>query len=250
MQGLFKSSKLFLSKHASTILTCAGGAGVVVTSVMAAKATPKALALVKEANEKNEELTKFDYVIAALPAYIPAIVAGVSTIACIFGANVLNKRVQASLVSAYALLNSSYNDYRAKAVELYGDEADDKIKEGAAKDKYTGDRKLKDSDKQLFYDDYSGRYFESTIEDVLQAEYNLNRRMTQAGRAFLNDFYNELGLSETEYGNYLGWSAGQLMETHWSPCVMFGHFKFTFDDGLECTIITLESDPTHDFTEY
>ena len=66
----------------------------------------------------------------------------------------------------------------------------------------------------------------------------------------MNDFYNELGLSETEYGNYLGWSADQLKEMHWNPRVEFGHSKFTFDDGLECTIITLESDPTHDFTEY
>lgn len=250
MQGLFENAKLFLNKHASTILTCVGGVGVVATSVMAAKATPKALALAEAAKEKNEEFTKLDYVVAALPAYIPAIVTGVSTIACIFGANILNKRAQASLVSAYALLNSSYNDYRAKAVELYGDEADDKIKEGVAKDKHTGDGKLKDSDKQLFYDDYSGRYFESTIEDVLQAEYNLNRKVALTGGAFLNDFYNELGLSETEYGNYIGWSAGQLKEMHWNPRVEFSHSKFTFDDGLECTIITLESDPTHDFTEY
>ena len=250
MQGLFKSSKLFLSKHASTILTCVGGAGVIVTSVMAAKATPKALALVEEAKAKNEELTKLDYVIVALPAYIPAIATGVSTIACIFGANILNKRTQASLASAYALLNRSYNEYRAKVIELYGDDTNGKIKEGIAKDKYTGDGKLKDSDKQLFYDDYSGRYFESTIKDVLQAEYNLNREVAQNGGAFLNDFYNELGLPETEYGDYLGWSAGQLKEMHWNPRVEFGHSKFTFDDGLECTIITLESDPTYDFTEY
>ena len=250
MQGLFKSSKLFLSKHASTILTCAGGAGVVVTSVMAAKATLKALALVGEAKEKNDELTKFDYVVAAFPAYIPAIVMGVSTIACIFGANILNKRAQASLASAYALLNSSYNDYRAQAIKLYGDEADDKIKEGVAKDKCIGDGKLKNSGKQLFYDDYSGRYFESTIEDVLRAEYNMNRKVALSGGAFLNDFYNELDLSETEYGNYLGWSTGQLTEMYSNPCIKFGHSKFTFDDGLECTVITLESDPTHDFTEY
>ena len=250
MQGLFKSSKSFLSKHASTILTCVGGAGVVATSVMAAKETPKALALVKEAKKKNEVLTKFDYVAIALPAYIPAIVAGASTIACIFGANILNKRTQASLASAYALLNRSYNEYRAKAIELYGDDANNKIKEGIAKDKYEDDRKLQDNDKQLFYDDYSGRYFESTIKDVLQAEYNLNRKVALAGGAFLNDFYNELGLSETEYGNHLGWSAGQLTEMYWNPRIKFGHSKFAFDDGLECTIIALESDPTHDFTEY
>lgn len=223
---------------------------MVATSVMTAKATPKAIALVEAAKAENDELTKLDYVLVALPAYIPAIVTGVSTIACIFGANMLNKRKQAALASAYALLDSSYKDYRAKAIELYGDDANSKIKEGIAKDKYTGDDKPKDNDKQLFYDDYSGRYFESTMEDVLKAEYDLNKEVAQAGGAFLNDFYKSVGLPDTDYGEYLGWSSCQMMEMYWNPWVEFGHSKFTFDDGLECTIIELLSDPTHDFTEY
>lgn len=92
-------------RHTSTVLTCLGGIGVVATSIMAIKATPKALELIEEAKkEKGEELSKWETVKVAAPKYIPAMMTGVATIACIFGANVLNKRQQASLISAYASL--------------------------------------------------------------------------------------------------------------------------------------------------
>ncbi|MCG5029675.1 DUF6353 family protein, partial [[Ruminococcus] torques] len=52
---------------------------------------------------------------------------GVSTIACIFGANALNQKKQASLMSAYVMLNESYKQYRKSAKTVYGEDADDKI---------------------------------------------------------------------------------------------------------------------------
>ena len=115
MNHLLHHSKLFFKRNSSTILTCVGALGVVTTSVLAVKATPKALALIEAAKEeKGEELTPVETVQVAGPVYIPAIVTGVSTIACIFGANALNKRQQAALMSAYALLDSSYKEYKAK----------------------------------------------------------------------------------------------------------------------------------------
>ena len=46
--------QLFLRRNSSTILTCAGGVGVVATAVLTAKATPKAMRLLEEArNEKG-----------------------------------------------------------------------------------------------------------------------------------------------------------------------------------------------------
>ena len=107
--------KEFLRRNSSTILTCIGAVGVVATAVMAVKATPKALELIENAKEeKGEELTKIEVVKVAGPTYIPAIVTGVATVACIFGSNVLNKRSQASLMSAYALLDNSYKEYKKK----------------------------------------------------------------------------------------------------------------------------------------
>lgn len=93
MNNLLSKSKLFLKKNTSTILTCVGAAGVIATTVMAVQATPKALTLIKEEETiKGGDLTKLEKVKVAGPTYIPAAVTGVATIACIFGANVLNLR--------------------------------------------------------------------------------------------------------------------------------------------------------------
>ena len=151
----------FLKRNASTILTCVGAVGVVATSVMAVKATPKVLTLIEKAKEeKGEELTKWETVKIAAPAYIPTVLIGAGTIACIFGSNVISKRQQASLMSAYALLDSSYKEYKNKVDELYGEEAGQKVREEIAKDKYTGDDDILENDNvQQFFDFYSGRYF-------------------------------------------------------------------------------------------
>lgn len=155
-----------MSKTA-TILTCLGAAGVIATSVLTAKATPKALALIKESEEKKgEELTKIEAVKAAGPAYIPAILTGVSTIACVFGANILNKHHQATLAGAYALLDSSYKTYRSKTNALYGTSAGKEIKTEMAKD-VAEDNDIPDGER-LFFDYTSLRYFSARLDDVLQ----------------------------------------------------------------------------------
>ena len=134
--NLLSSSKLFLKRNSSTILTCIGAAGVIATSVLAVKATPKAMALLEQSEEeKGEKLTNMEKVQVAGPAYIPAAIVGASTIACIFGANALSKKTQASLMSAYALLDSSYKQYKNKVKELFGEDSDRNIRKGMAKDK-------------------------------------------------------------------------------------------------------------------
>lgn len=251
MNKLLNNAERFVKKNGSTILTCIGGIGVVATSVMAVKATPKALRLLEDAKEvKGEELTKMEKVRVAGPVYIPAALVGVSTIACIFGANILNKRSQASLMSAYALLDNSYKEYKNKVTELYGEEVDTKIRQEIAKDKYTGDEKPSDNDSVLFYDEFSGRYFNNTMENVLKAEYEINKRISEYAGAFLNEFYALAGIPVTDYGDYLGWSAGQMIDAYWTQWLDFSHEKVTLDDGLECVIITFGQEPIPDFDEY
>ena len=243
MNKLLNASKMFVKKNGSTILTCVGSAGVVATSIMAIKATPKAMILLDDARkEKGDNLTKFEKVMVAGPAYIPAVVVGVSTIACIFGANALNKRQQAALMSAYALLDSTYKEYQSKVVDLYSKEADSQVKKEIAKDKYLGDDKLVDND-ALFYDEFSGRYFESTNAKVLKAEYETNKKISDHGEACLNDFYRALGLEPTRYGDHLGWSVNDLS-------LDFRHEKFILDDGLEGCIITFVQEPILGFEDY
>ena len=248
---MLRQSHLFLKRNASTILTCAGGAGVIATSVMAVKATPKALRSIDEAKkEKGEELTKMEIVKVAGPAYIPAAVVGLSTIACVFGANVLNKRSQASLASAYALLDSSYKEYRAKVKDLYGEEVDTHIKKEIAKDKYAENDISVEDGKELFYDDFSGRYFESTLADVKGAEYDINKIIAESGSAFVNEFYDLLKIPTIEGGDELGWAIGGLEYATWSPWLDFTHEKVVMDDGLECQIIRMSYEPMIDYEFY
>lgn len=152
----------------STILTCLGAIGVVVTSIATAKVTPKAVRLLEEAKtEKGEDLTVLEKVKVAGPVYIPPVALGLSTIACIFSANVLDKRTQASMAGAYALLDNSYKEYKKKVNDIYGEDADAKVKEAIAKDKYDEYDDLPEGE-QLFFDCRTGLYFNATIDEVVQ----------------------------------------------------------------------------------
>ena len=249
----------FLKRNASTILTCVSAIGVVATSVMAVKATPKALTLIEKAKEdKGEDLTKWEVVKVAGPTYIPSTITGLATIACIFGSNVISKHQQAALMSAYALLDSAYKDYKNKVDELYGEEAGEKVREEIAKDKYTGDGVLMDDTKELFYDFYSGRYFESTIETVQQAEYETNRKLYVNGYVGVNEFYEFLDNDDVrprpEYDE-LGWTCGQLESMYWHTWIEFEHTETIIDDsdehgGLPCTIVYMPLEPVIDAEYY
>ena len=127
----------FIKRNAPTILTCLGAVGVVATTVMAVKETPKVLTLLEDAKEKKgEDLTKLEKFKIAGPVYVPSVITGVATIACIFGSNVISKNQQATLMSAYALLDNSYKEYKKKTDELYGEDAGRQIRGEIAKDKF------------------------------------------------------------------------------------------------------------------
>ena len=251
--------QLFLKRNSSTILTCVGAVGVVVTSVMAVKATPKALTLLEKAKEeKGEDLTKLEKVKIAGPAYIPSVVTGAATLACIFGAQILNKRQQAAITSAYALLNQSYKEYKNKVDEMYGEEAGENVRAVIAKDKYDelDVPRPVGGDSQLFYDFFSGRYFESTPEKVQWAEYELNRSVSVNGGASVNEFYDFLGVEELPEYDELGWSSAQIYEMYWHLWVEFEHETLDLDEdpegysGLECTIIHMPMEPFPGFREH
>lgn len=248
MNKLLRNTKLFVSRNGSTILTCIGGVGLVATAVLTAKATPKAMARVEDAREeKGEALTKAEIVIAATPAYIPPFITGVATLACMFGANALSKRQQASLISAYALLDNSYKEYRKKVGELYGEDANTNVKTEIAKDKCE-ESELKPADgMKLFYDDFSGRIFESTLEKVQDAEYNINRNLSMYGYATLNEFYDFLGLVPLDGGDELGWSTDMNFDYYCQEWIDFGHLKTTMGDDLECINIVMFTEPTLDW---
>lgn len=132
LQRFAQRSKIYLRKASPTILSGLGAVGVIATSVLAVRATPKALRKIRTDSKVNhdgdpEAYSKLEAVRSAWVCYIPAAISGTATIFCIFGANMLSKHQQAALTSAYALLNDSYNNYKAKLKDLYGEDAHQKL---------------------------------------------------------------------------------------------------------------------------
>lgn len=250
MNKLVQHSSSFIKNNSATILSTIGGAGVIATTVMAVKATPKAIYLLEQAKEeKGDDLTRMQKVVVAAPAYIPAMVAGVSTIACIFGANVLNKRKQASLMSAYALVNSSYKEYREKVKVLYGEDSDEQVQVEVAKDHHDEDDVLDTDGEELFYDQFSKRYFKSTIYKVQRAEYEVNRDLAMQESVTVNDFYRYLDLPGIEGGDVIGWSSPMNFAAYWQVWIDFSHSEFTLDDGTKCRKIWMFQEPMVGFDE-
>ena len=229
LRKAFNKAELYLNKNAATILTCIGAVGVVVTTVTAVKATPKAMKLIEQAtDEKGAPLTKLEVVQTAAPVYIPTAAIGVATIGCMFSANVLNKQKQASLTSAYALLDNYHKRYRGKLIELHGKEADIEIRDAMARECCSFHQIGLDvpDEKVIFYDEISGESIVAYEREIMDAEYHLNRNFTMRGYASLNEFYEFLGLPQTDYGDELGWTITDGY--YW---IDFEHRLISRDDG-------------------
>lgn len=160
---------IFFKRHANTILTIVSSFGVVSTATLSGMATYEAI---KAINKKEAKTKKEKFKVAA-PIYIPTILSGVSTIACIISTNVLNRLQQASMASAYALLSNSYHEYRNKLKEIHGEEADLEVISNIASEKFP-EKEIPEG-LELFYDQFSKRYFTMSMEDMVLAVYNFNR---------------------------------------------------------------------------
>ena len=244
-----KKMNSFFKMYSSTILTCAGAIGLIATSIATAMAAVKTHDILEKAKEeKGLDLTRSETIAIAAKVYIFPILIGASSIACIFESNILSKHQQKSLVSAYALIATSYSEYKAKVKELYGEKTCQEILDAIAKEKNNSTHIYSEPvpincnlgleedsiEPRLFYDEYSSRYFEATIEQVILAEYNLNRIYVLRGYAVLNEFYDFLGLEPTDYGSIIGWSA--FDDTQW---IDFDHHKIIINDDFECYAIEM-----------
>lgn len=206
MKGLIPKTQMFLKKHSPTILTCVGAAGVIATAVTAVAATPKAMALLKDKeSEKGEKLTKLEVVKTAGPVYIPSALICASTLGCIFGANMLNKKHQAALTSAYALLDSSFKEYRNAVKSVYGEEGEQQVIHKIAEQK-----ELEPSDefgKVAVFDNFSLRTISANLDDIAKAKAEINHLYRTRGYVCVQEFYDRIGVKDIDPNYRYGWSS-------------------------------------------
>lgn len=234
---------IFFKKHLGTILSVVSSLGVVSTAVLSGMAMYEAVKTI----EKREAKSKKEKIKVVAPIYVPTVLSGISTIACIVSANMFNKLQQASMASAYALLSSSYKEYRNKLKELHGDEADLEVISNIASEKFP-EGKIQEG-LALFYDQYSKRYFTMSMEDVVFAIYNLNRQFAFHSLITINEFYEFLGIEGIEGGDIIGWSWHQMGDDGLIPWIDVYITRAVTCDEKEYYILDFDFDPIRDYKE-
>lgn len=221
-----KDIRKFASKRSPEILTGIGIAGMIATTVLAVRATPKALELIEEKKkeERVDELSPLEVVKIAWKPYIPAMVTCVVSTTCLIGASSVNTKRNAALATAYKLSETALSEYREKVVETIGEKKERIVRDKVAEERVKKNPVSKNevivtgNGKTLCFDPISGRYFMCSIETIKRAENELNKQMLHdiSGYVSLNEFYDELGLDHTSVGDDLGWNTDQLIDINFS----------------------------------
>lgn len=251
VSNMAKGVGVFAKKHSSEILTGIGIAGMVTTTVLAVKATPKALILIEErkSEEEIDQLTPIETVKTVWTCYIPPVVVGTMSIFCMIGAASANVRRNAALATAYTLSESAMKEYRSKVIETVGEKTEKEVRDAISKDKIeknpvtTSEIIITDKGDTLCYDVMSGRYFKSDIEKLRKIVNDMNRQMLKDSYIPLNDFYDYVNLEHIKLGYDLGWNVSDgLIDLDFSS-----HLAA---DGTPCIVLDFASAPKYDFDRW
>lgn len=246
---------LVLSKHAPTILTAAGTAGFIGTTILASKATLKVeetvadetalLVKVHEAHEagKLEDkdalhdkvilYTRMTTKLAKL--YAPALILGAASIVSLATGHGIMLKRNASLAAAYAAVDQAFKTYKKKVESKFGKDAVIDALVSTAEEDLTKDELTMEaiaavdgvSPYGVIFDETNNNW--SADEDLsmlhlkCQQQY-ANDILQTRGHIFLNEVYKMLGFPHTPAGAVTGWVKG-----NGDDFVDFNIFEGTFE---------------------
>lgn len=248
---IVKDVRLSVSKHSPEILLTLGITGMLTSTVLAVKATPRALECIEDKKHElhKDKLTIGETIKATWKCYIPAVLTGTTSIACLVESSSVQAKRTAALATAYKVSETALTEYKEKVVKTLGEKKEKHIREEIAGDKVEK-MPVKESTVYMtgggattFLDPLSERHFLSDINTVKKAQNDLNERMLKDifGYVSVNDFYDELGLPRTSIGDELGW------------CVTKGKIDIDFssriDDGKPVIVLDYRVAPRWDYTD-
>ena len=251
----FGRVNLQLQKHSPEILLGVGLVGMVVAAVMAAKATLKVDEVIEEHNEAleradipEEKTATMVYVNTGLELakiYGPSVGLGALSIAAILASHGVMANRQVSLAAAYNLMVNGFNAYRQRVVEELGLDKDQDfllgIREEMVKDVETdadgNTKKVKKSKVTMNGDPlFYARMFDTSNPNwKVDANLNmawlesqerwLNDKLIIRGYLFLNEVWEDLGMSPRPEGQLVGWilrSPEQMKKEHRDGYISLG----------------------------
>lgn len=252
---LFKDAQAVLAKHSPELLTGVGIAGMITTTILAVRATPKALKLIDAKREElypdsTQKLTPVETVKTTWKCYMPAVITGVTSAACLIGANSVNARRNAALATAYNLSATALSEYKEKVVETIGEKKEQLIRDKVAEERIKQEPVnnsaiiVSGNGNTRCFDTITKRRFTSDIEKIKRIVNELNRRMVNGEDYIsLNEFYYELGLDACAVGDDLGWNVARgLIELDFSAQLD--------TDGVPCIVLDYSVAPKRGFNSY
>ena len=221
--------KIFRRKDKQFIFNFAAVIGVGLTMASTIRDTTKACKLVDDNMTFNEKIKK------TWKCYIPSGLIATSTIVSIIYSDYVTMNEKISMLNALMSVQNNYKVLRNGVNEVCDASTKEEIMKRNIRDKIPKDIYLERTDEKIFFEEYNGRFFTSTLDNVLKAEYLFNKQLYIVGHASLNDLYKLLGLSTIDSGDYLGWETydGNYGMTYVNPLVNFTHEKMEDDSGLE-----------------
>lgn len=251
MKDFIKHAEIWTKKHSPEILTGLGITGMFSMTVMAVKATPKAMRLIEEKKreEQVDALSVGETIKVAWKPYVPVILTGALSTACLIGANSVNTRRNAALAAAYKLSETALAEYKEKVVETLGEKKEKEVRDKIAKSKVENNPPksneviLTGKGKTLCFEVISGRYFESDIDTIKQVENKINHKLLRDNTLSLSEFYYELGLTATSISDDMGWRVDNgLINLDFSSQLT--------PEGEPCVVIDYGTLPKYGYNEY
>ncbi len=243
-----KKFGFLMKKHSPEILTGIGIAGMISTTVMAVRVTPKALTLIKEKKKelKTDKLEKTEIIKATYKCYILPTATGVLSVICLIEANSVNLKRNAALTAACTLSETALREYKSKVVETIGEKKEKMVQDAVSKDivekNPVKEVIITEKGNTLCLEPISGRYFRSDIDKIKRAENELNRRLFDEMYVSINDLYFEIGLNSTSMGDDIGWNVNDgLLDLYFSSQLT--------EDNIPCAVINYNVMPKYGYSE-
>jgi Family of unknown function (DUF6353) len=232
-------------KNSPEVLLVAGAVSMVGSTVLACRATLKMdevlerakhdISKAHQAFEVAQEMPDTEYseqdrqrdiaiiyyrtTVSTLRLYAPSILAGAFGLALIATSNRIHIQRAAALSAAYTALDKGFKEYRARVVDKYGEDEDQRLRYGTEKveiiNPETGRKKTVErvgphgeSIYAKFFDEGCRPFSKDSEVNMffIQSQQNwANDTLRARGHVFLNEVYDMLDIPRTKAGQVVGW---------------------------------------------
>lgn len=194
---------------------------------------------------KIERKNRILFILDTIRTVAPAAIVGAATITMIYFSNSISKKRLAAMGAAYATLQTTFDGYKRTMVEALGKESVDKILKPKLPNVGKSAEEILSSDNKSDAANVSDAVVNSlkalspyariiaeesstcwdpnedyTSQNLAAVQLWANRRLERKGHLFLNEVFDQLGLSRTREGAVVGW----LKNGEGDNYVSFGDF--------------------------